>query len=82
MINSPRTATDLFIDLSLTYSENHSDMYYTSPFNQGITNGAEWYAISGGMQDWNYLWQKDFDITLEQNEVKWPNQNQLNYLKH
>ena len=68
---------DLFIDLALTYSQNHENMYYDSPFSQGITNGAEWYAVSGGMQDWNYIWEKDFDITLEQNEVKWPNQNQL-----
>ena len=68
---------DLFIDLALTYSQNHENMYFDSPFSQGITNGAEWYAVFGGMQDWNYVWMKDFDITLEQNEVKWPNQNQL-----
>ena len=68
---------DLFIDLALTYSENHENMYSESPFSQGITNGAEWYAVFGGLQDWSYLWTKAFDITLEQNEVKWPNQNQL-----
>ena len=68
---------DLFVDLALTYSENHENMYSESPFSQGITNGAEWYAVFGGMQDWNYVWESDFDITLEQNEVKWPNSNQL-----
>ena len=68
---------DLFIDLSLTYSQNHSNMYFESPFNEGITNGSQWYAVFGGMQDWNYIWMKNLDITLEQNEVKWPNENQL-----
>mgnify|MGYP001331943060 CR=1 FL=1 len=68
---------DLFIDLALTYSENHQDMYSESPFSQGITNGAQWYALFGGLQDWSYVWTKAFDVTLEQNEVKWPNQNLL-----
>tara|TARA_Y100000748_G_scaffold297258_1_gene291046 strand:- start:294 stop:2282 length:1989 start_codon:yes stop_codon:yes gene_type:complete len=68
---------DLFVDLALTYSENHQDMYTESPFSQGITNGAQWYALFGGLQDWSYLWTKAFDVTLEQNEVKWPNQNLL-----
>ena len=68
---------DLFIDLALTYSENHQDMYSESPFGQGITNGAQWYALFGGLQDWSYVWTKAFDVTLEQNEVKWPNQNLL-----
>ena len=67
---------DLFIQLSLAYSINHSDMYDGS-FNQGITNGAEWYAITGGMQDWNYVWEEDFEVTLEQCDIKWPDASQL-----
>ena len=66
---------DLFINLSLEYSQNHPTMYQSNTFNQGITNGAEWYAVFGGMQDWNYVWEHNFEITLEQNDVKWPNSN-------
>jgi hypothetical protein len=67
---------DLFIHISLAYADAHPNME-SGGFSNGITNGAQWYAISGGMQDWNYIWEGDFDITLEQNEVKWPSSNQL-----
>jgi len=67
---------DLFIHISLAYADAHPNME-SGGFSNGITNGAQWYAISGGMQDWNYIWEGDFDITVEQNEVKWPNSNQL-----
>ena len=66
----------LFIHISLAYADAHPNMD-SGGFSGGITNGAQWYSISGGMQDWNYIWTGDFDITLEQNEVKWPNSNQL-----
>jgi len=67
---------ELFIHISLTYADAHPNME-SGGFANGITNGAQWYAISGGMQDWNYIWEGDCDITLEQNEVKWPSSNQL-----
>ena len=67
---------DLFIHLSLAYANAHPNMS-SGGFSNGITNGSQWYAVSGGMQDWNYVWESGCDITLEQNEVKWPNSNQL-----
>ena len=45
---------DMFIYLASDYSENHPTMYQSNSFSNGITNGSEWYALNGGMQDWKY----------------------------
>ncbi|MHC4803602.1 MAG: M14 family zinc carboxypeptidase, partial [Planctomycetota bacterium] len=34
-------------------------------FYHGITNGADWYMIWGGMQDWNYHHMGNNEVTLE-----------------
>lgn len=67
---------DLFIDISLAYSIHNGPMYYGS-FPQGITNGAQWYIIHGGMQDWNYYWMGDNEVTVEQCNDKWPSASWL-----
>ncbi|XP_063226209.1 carboxypeptidase M-like isoform X2 [Bacillus rossius redtenbacheri] len=70
---------DVFKHLALTYSSNHPVMKRgvackagTPAFNQGITNGAEWYPLIGGMQDFNYVWYGCMEITLELSCCKYP----------
>lgn len=54
---------DIFVTISKVYSLAHPTMHKGYPqcpiqrrerFPDGITNGAAWYPISGGMQDYNY----------------------------
>jgi subtilisin-like proprotein convertase family protein len=72
---TPDPDQDTFYSVSLTYAENNLPMYNGS-FPNGVTNGAEWYAIDGGMQDWNYCWYGNFEVTAEIG-TKWPPASQL-----
>jgi hypothetical protein len=38
---------------------------------------AQWYLLYGGMQDWNYAWHGDCDLTLELGDEKCPLDSQL-----
>ncbi|KAB0802949.1 hypothetical protein PPYR_05135 [Photinus pyralis] len=84
---SPDDAT--FKHLALAYSTAHADM--ASPTRRecsdsenngftrqgGITNGAKWYSLEGGMQDFNYLSSNAFELTLELGCEKYPAENVL-----
>lgn len=62
----------LLRDMSLTYSMHNNPMYTSTEFPQGITNGAAWYVITGSMQDWNYGFTSNIELTAELSNVKWP----------
>ncbi|XP_031496774.1 carboxypeptidase SOL1 isoform X2 [Nymphaea colorata] len=59
------------------YSHFHYNMSQSREFEEGITNGAAWYPIYGGMQDWNYIHGGCFELTLEISDVKWPRAEEL-----
>jgi carboxypeptidase D len=67
---SPDDST--FKYLAGVYASNHPLMSKSKEFIGGITNGAAWYPLYGGMQDWNYLHGDCLELTLEMNENKWP----------
>ena len=69
----------IFRQLAKTYSFAHDTMHLGEPcfegddtFKDGITNGAEWYNVNGGMQDYNYVNSNCFEITIEQGCFKFP----------
>jgi len=64
------------IELSLEYSTRNLPMY-NGAFSQGITNGADWYVITGSLQDWSYDQTDCIDLTLEVSNTKWPSSSTL-----
>ena len=46
-------------------------------FGNGTTNGAAWYPLTGGMQDYNYIWHGCMEVTLELSCCKYPPANEL-----
>lgn len=75
---------DVFRHLAQSYSFNHNNMYLavscrdgTPQFVNGTTNGAAWYPLKGGMQDYNYVYGGCLEITLELSCCKYPKRHEL-----
>lgn len=79
--DSPTPDDAMFRQLALVYAQNHPAMKTgrncEEVFPNGITNGANWYELNGGMQDFNYITTNCFDVTLELSCCKFPNASTL-----
>ena len=72
----------VFKRLATIYASQHATMKtgHVCPgdnFQGGITNGAKWYDVPGGMEDFNYLHSNCFEITMELSCCKFPPASQL-----
>ena len=46
-------------------------------FEDGVTNGADWYPVEGGMQDFNYLYAGTMEVTVEVSCCKFAHKSRL-----
>jgi carboxypeptidase D len=69
----------LLRDLALVYSTQNGPMFANNaaPFDRGTTNGDNWYPISGGEQDWSYIYTGSTEFTIELGFTKYPAATQL-----
>jgi len=68
---------EVFKYIALTYAARNPSMRNSGEFPNGITNGAAWYVLYGGMQDWKYVTLSDLELTIELSNVKYPDSSQL-----
>jgi hypothetical protein len=83
VVYAPTPEDCVFVHISRRYCEANPRMRRNTAFlypDTGITNGADWYEVSGGMQDWNYTWMGDKDVTIELDADHWPDESRLESL--
>merc|ERR1719309_480232 len=79
---------NMFRELAELYANKHTVMHKGLPcqgfvfanqdgFANGITNGAEWFVVRGGLQDYNYIYSNCMEITLELSCIKFPDKRAL-----
>ncbi|EPB72306.1 hypothetical protein ANCCEY_08589 [Ancylostoma ceylanicum] len=86
-IYTPTADDKLFVELAYRYARAHPRMYKTGRrcglsadgdvFLNGITNGADWYHLAGGMQDWQYIHTNALEVTIEMGCFKFPTNDMI-----
>jgi hypothetical protein len=69
---APSPDEDLFAFIALEYSMQNPPMFASRLFQNGITNGSDWFAIQGGLQDWSYRFLGTPEVTIELSDNKRP----------
>ena len=54
-----------------------SSSYMTDTYSSGVTNGADWYSIGGGRQDYMNYYAQCREVTIECSTAKTPSASQL-----
>jgi predicted deacylase len=70
---------ELVKELSLSYALSVPYMASSTVFENGITNGFDWYEVNGGMQDWSIYYHRDMQVTVELSNAKWPNYSDIEF---
>ncbi|XP_055327803.1 carboxypeptidase M-like isoform X2 [Paramacrobiotus metropolitanus] len=74
---------DIFYHLATTYAQRHLHMHTGLScgdyFEGGVTNGAAWFPLTGGMQDFNYVVAGVMEVTLEVSCCKFPPRSMLRH---
>lgn len=76
-VNSPTPDDAMFIIISEIYTQTNLPMWNSSSFYHGITNGADWYTVYGGLQDWSYRYVGTNEVTIEVSNSDRPPASQL-----
>lgn len=58
-----------YVNLSTVYASNNIDFSSSKDFEGGIVNGAYWYTVYGGRQDWIYSFHNCRETTIELSEM-------------
>lgn len=68
---------ELIKGFSKGYADLNGPMRESNEFPGGIVNGARWYVVKGGMQDWSSAYHGDLQVTIELSDIKWPDYSQI-----
>lgn len=72
---APDPDHDFYYSISRTYADNNPPMKANNShpaFDNGVTNGADWYDVNGALQDWAYVFHGNYHVLNEVSYDKWP----------
>ncbi|HDP54549.1 MAG TPA: T9SS type A sorting domain-containing protein, partial [Bacteroidetes bacterium] len=73
--DNPHPDHNWFYTVSRQYADQaqaNSPSGYFTGLNNGVTQGGDWYVISGGRQDYMNYWHSCKEITIEVSDIKNP----------